>query len=229
MINMENFAEMIDDHLNAGPFASEFDGFGMEYIERPITKRLHAPGRRPGGPRQAFRPLQTKHRTNATDSDIDIDPSCLDELDDQLLASPIASFLDVCWAEAVEAHESDLGGGSPTLYNATIFTPPKVANNRMLDNYHDLDPLSPDKEKWYEDSDDLGKADIKYEQEPQKLPADTSPPIIRSQPSLALWEPHFTIPNPNDTVHGFPSRPPKNRRKIDLFSHFPARLVKSMT
>jgi len=80
----------MDDHLDAGPFASEFDEIGMEHIERPRTKQLHAPGRRPGGPRQAFRPLRTKHRTNT--SDMDINPSCLDELDDQLLASPIASF-----------------------------------------------------------------------------------------------------------------------------------------
>jgi hypothetical protein len=93
---------------------------------------------------------------------MDINPSCLDELDDQLLASPIASFLDVCWAEAVGAHESDLGGGSPTLYHATISTPPKVVDNRMLDNYHDLDPLSPDNEKWYEDDPGKLDADIKY-------------------------------------------------------------------
>jgi len=222
----------MDDHFNTGPFASEFDGIGMKYTERPVTKRLHAPGRRPGGPRQAFRSLRTKHRTHTTDSDMEIDPSCLDELDDQLLDSPIASFLDVCWAEAVGAHESDLGGGSPTLYNAIISTPPMVADNRMLDNYHDLDPLSPDKEKWREDN--SSKVNIKYEREPPKLRADTTlPPAIRSPPPLALWEPHFTIPNPNDTVHGFPSRPPKSRRKIDLLasacSHFPARLVKSMT
>jgi len=104
----------------------------------------------------------------------------------------------------------------------------------MLDNYHDLDPLSPDNEKWYEDDPGKLEADIKYEQKPQKLPADTtSAPATRGLPSLALWEPHFTIPNPNDTVHGFPSRPPKNRRKIDVLasacSQFPARLVKSMT
>jgi hypothetical protein len=44
MINMENFArEMMDDHLDAGPFASEFDEIGMEYIERPRTKRVSHP------------------------------------------------------------------------------------------------------------------------------------------------------------------------------------------
>jgi hypothetical protein len=97
--------------------------------------------------------------SNATD--IDIDPSCLDALDDQLLASPIASFLDVCWAEAVGAHEADLNGESPILYNAPIPDPPKVFDNKF-DNYHDLDPLSPDNEKWYDDYQGPVKADIKY-------------------------------------------------------------------
>jgi len=44
MINMENLTrEMMDDHLDAGPFASEFDEIGMEYIERPRTKRVSHP------------------------------------------------------------------------------------------------------------------------------------------------------------------------------------------
>src|SRR6267154_1504954 len=67
------------------------------------------------------------------------------------------------------------------------------------------------------------------EPESQKLPAN------RSEPSLTLWEPYFTISNPNETIHGFPSRPPKSRRrrKFDIlasaYSHFPGRLVRSLT
>jgi hypothetical protein len=44
MINMENFARQImDDHFNTGPFASEFDGIGMKYTGRPVTKRVSHP------------------------------------------------------------------------------------------------------------------------------------------------------------------------------------------
>lgn len=251
---------MMDDSVYAGLFVSEFDDVGLELFGQPVKKQLLAPDRRPGGPRQAFRPVQNsaQHVCNETALDIqdfldvevippkhsnnnaaetDIDPSCLDALDDQLLVSPIDSFVDVCWAEAVDKHDSELGGDSPTLYSAPMFAPQKVNDYNMLDDYRDLDPLGSDNEKWYGDeiNDVPVEADIRYEQGPRKLPDEsTSPPTSRSLPSLAFWEPHFTIPNPNDTVHGFPSRPPKSRRrKIDLLasacSHFPARLVKSAT
>jgi hypothetical protein len=74
-------------------------------------------------------------------------PSCLDALDDQLLASPIDSFVDVCWAEAVGEHDSVLERDSPTLYNAPI-SAPQVFDTKALDNYHDLDPLDSDSEQW---------------------------------------------------------------------------------
>jgi hypothetical protein len=41
MINMED--EMMNDHLDAERFALEFGGISMEYIERPITKRVSHP------------------------------------------------------------------------------------------------------------------------------------------------------------------------------------------
>jgi hypothetical protein len=84
-----------------------------------------------------------------------IDPSCLDALDDQLLVSPIDSFMDVCWADAVVDHDPYLDTDSPTLYNATVSTPQKV-----LDDYQDLDPFASDNEKWHGDEDVLVVADV---------------------------------------------------------------------
>jgi hypothetical protein len=107
--------------------------------------------------------IPPKHSDNNA-AETDIDPSCLDALDDQLLVSPIDSFVDVCWAEAVDKHDSELGGDSPTLYSAPMFAPQKVNDYNMLDDYHDLDPLGSDNEKWYGDeiNDVPVKADIRY-------------------------------------------------------------------
>jgi len=245
----------MDNSAYAGPFAYEFNGVGANHREQSMTKRpqLPVPSRRPSGPRQAFRLVQRNTRpvplesashiddsahidviptSHTQNTKMDIDPSCLDALDNQLLVSPIDSFVDLCWAEAVTEHDSDLGGDSPTLYNALISTPEKVPDLKVLDDYHDLDPLSPDHEKWYREGiDEPVNTYIEYEQapEPQKRP------IPPSEPSLSFWEPHFRITNPNETIHGFPSRPPKGRRrrKIDILagacSHFPSRLVRSVT
>jgi len=43
---MENLARpdvTVDDNVHAGPFVSEFDEIGMEYVERPVTKRVSHP------------------------------------------------------------------------------------------------------------------------------------------------------------------------------------------
>lgn len=64
---------------------------------------------------------------------------------------------------------------------------------------------------------------------------DLYPPGSGIEPLLALWEPHFTARNPNDTIHGFPSRPHKSRRwgKFNLVTnactHISGCLVKSAT
>lgn len=241
----------MDDNVHSRPFVSKYNVVGAKQVKRPLTKRLPVPGRKPGGPRHAFRSVQNNFQhvrketiievdtSRLTDevqpgnsgsgtTELDIDLSCLAELDDQLLASPIDSFMDVCWADAVDEQDPILGTGSRTLYNAVICAPQKV-----FDDYHDLDPLEPDSKKWYGGIDAPVTADVEYEPEPQKLQGTHSP--SRSQPSLAFWVPHFTIPNPNDTVHGFPSRPPKSRRwrKFDLLAngclHFPNRRVRSTT
>jgi len=242
----------MNDNVYTGP--SESETIVAEQVERPSTMRLPAPARRPSGPRQALRPAQihvqpvrsensisadasldpdmkqTEHSDSNT-SAISIDPSCLDALDDQLLVSPIDSFVDVCWAEAVGDHDPQLGAASdlPTLYNATMQAPKKA-----FDDYEDLDPFAIENEKWDGDGDVTVISEVvEKEQEPQKL-LETHP-AIPTQPSLAYWEPRFTIPNPNDTVHGFPSRPPKSRRmrRINMLasacSRFPGRLVKSAT
>jgi hypothetical protein len=85
---------------------------------------------------------------------MDIDPSCLDALDDQLLSSPIDSFADVCWADAVEEQESESDRDSPTLYNAAIST-------EQID-HSDPDVKIPDKGNWHPDvsEDELHKADV---------------------------------------------------------------------
>jgi len=240
----------MDDNVHARPFVSESNVVGAKHVKRPSTKRLPVPGRKPGGPRPTFQSVQnnfqrarnetvidvdTSWNANAvmqlehsgsSSTEPDIDLSCLDALDEQLLASPIDSFMDVCWADAVDEQDSNLSAGSSTLYNAMMSAPQKVS-----DDYHDLDPLEPDNEKWYGGIDVM--ADVKYDQEPQKLQGGYS--ASRNPPSLAFWVPHFTIPDPNDTVHGFPSRPPKSRRwrKIDMLAcaclHFPGRRVRSTT
>ena len=104
--------------------------------------------------------VPSKHSgSDATEMNIDL--SCLDALDDQLLASPIDSFVDLCWAEAVGENDADLGGDSSTLYSAPISAPWKtVFDSKVLDTYYDLDPLDPDSGKWNEDDVPV-KAEIK--------------------------------------------------------------------
>ena len=69
---------------------------------------------------------------------------------------------------------------------------------------------------------------------PSELPPYSSSPRIRSQTpqaSLAFWDPHFTTRNPNDTVHGFPSRPARNTKsrrwkRIDIIASARAHLFR---
>lgn len=159
---------------------SELTMFETERIERPTTKRVScvfhysfpqndltdsfvstqlASTRRPGGPRQACRPVHNIHlRTDQYSTDdgfedtdevsskhpnsnsvqMNIDPSCFDALDDQLLSSPIDSFADICWADAVEEHESESDRDSPTLYNAPI--------SAQYNDHSDPDVLVSDKQ-----------------------------------------------------------------------------------
>jgi hypothetical protein len=170
-------------------------------------------------------------------AEMDIDPSCLDALDDQLLSSPIDSFAEVCWADAVEEQDSESDRDSPTLYNAPISTVPRKDFEICHSDYNDLDPLAPEKGKWCADVDDdePHKADG-YDQEWVKHTTEPYPlhlPGKASEPLLALWEPHFTNRNPNDTIHGFPSRPHKSPRwrKFDVLTnacaHLPGCLIKS--
>jgi len=237
----------------------EFAVGERERIERSASKRL-APGRRPGGPRQAFRPIQNLHlraessapadspadadeiypaQLNRDLAEMDIDPSCLDALDDQLLSSPIDSFADVCWADAVEEHDSESDRDSPTLYNAPISTVRCNGLETCHNDYHDLDPLAPEKGKWYADADEdeSDNANGPYETEPMKRTNLFSShlPGKGNEHLLSLWEPHFTMRNPNDTIHAFPSRPHKSRRwrKFDVLAnacaHLPGCLIKSTT
>ena len=123
------------------------------------------PVRKPSGPRQAFRPIHNNAQdenvvnvdtsrgddvmqSNSNATAISIDPSCLNELDEQLLASPIDSFMDVCWADALGENEQDSPSDSPTIYEATICGPQRVSVD-----YQDLDPLASDNEKWNGDAD----------------------------------------------------------------------------
>lgn len=331
---MENVSDagIIGDNVYSsyfeGAFISDFGKFDSEYMERPSTKlvsrvrdRYHcetcskyfivqtAPGRRPGGPRQALRPLNNNvhhHLRNGSPidmesedesedepledhSDIDddhsaeeeamqeessechvkdmaIDPSCMHELDDQLLTSPVESFADICWAEAVSEHDpTSERYDEPTFYNAPIYpSRQEQEHHDFEDDFHDLDPMAADKEKqrWYQDDfeDEPLKTPMRFvsldffsisdrartdtntfqehtpvkslELEPYPYPARSQPPS-RSEPSLAYWEPQFSNRNPNDTVHGFPSRPPKTSRwkKFDLVANarmrFASRLVRS--
>jgi len=226
---------------------SEFALFETERIERPTTKRL-ASTRRPGGPRQALRPVHNIHLHINLQANVDslddtdevptehsnpnFDPSCLDALDDQLLSSPIDSFADVCWADAVEEQELESDRYSPTLYNAAIST--------QHNDGSDSDALIPDKGNCCTDvtEDELHRPSVIYEKEPIKPTIDlylSQPSAGGIEPLLALWEPHFITRNPNDTVHGFPSRPHKSRRwrKFDLLTnacaHLPGCLVKAAT
>jgi hypothetical protein len=189
----------MDDSVFAGPSASGYDALGTEDTEQSVARRvssstqlliwcsdppllqLPTPGRRPGGPRQAFRIPSTAqdvrngfsfdvaHSTdmgmitsnpNATTMDIDL--SCLDALDDQLLASPIDSFMDVCWADAVGEYDLDLSGDSPTLYNAPISNPQNGYDDIGHDDYYDLHPLDSDNEPWDQKENVSVKTYIKY-------------------------------------------------------------------
>jgi len=243
-------------------------------MERSASKRL-APSRRPGGPRQALKPVQNNidylrsqppppfetydsddderiesaEASETHDNELVVDPSCFDSLDDQLLSSPIDSFAQMCWEDAVDSREeedADSDRSSPTLNNVPIAAEDMEPNPEMKfvhesDDFQDLDPLSPEKGKWREEEDLNGEENQLHKQyitEPVKLEEPyTSPPItspIHIDPSFAFWEPHFSTRNPNDGVHGFPSRPQKSRRwrKLDLFSQvcsIPGRLVKSQT
>lgn len=278
-----------------------------------------APVRRPGGPREAFRPLQNNIHLRAqasadayepahdhSDSDsedddassrtnsaemaeiIEVEASCMDTLDHELVTSPIDCFMEICWAEAIQEHGNDLEsehGDSPTLYNEPLQSAYKQAtssHHEREDSLYDLDPMDNQEEKWEraqvetelepaetESNDvcdvhccvhrpltvellqdqDQRRPSIPIEDpyqysprpvySPTELPPYSSPPRIRSQTpqaSLAFWEPHFTTRNPNDTVHGFPSRPArttKNRRwkRMDILAsaraHLSGRFVKS--
>lgn len=255
-----------------------------------------APSRRPGGPREASRPFfhsraqlsadahePAHHRPDTPGDDdatsctnsaemaeiIEVETSCMDTLDHELITSPINCFMEICWAEAIQNDQESDHEDSPTLYNELLQGGHKHTTNSphdREDNSDDLDPMDNREEKWERAhvKTDFKPADIEPNDvgdihccvhhplmvellqdgeptdrypprpvySPTELPPYSSPPRIRSQTpqaSLAFWEPHFTTRDPNDTVHGFPSRPAyntKSRRwkRIDIIASARAHL-----
>ena len=82
---------------------------------------------------------------------IEVETSCMDTLDQDLVTSPINCFMEICWAEAIQDdHESD-HEDSPTLYNEPLQGGHKHAISRHRDredNSDDLDQMENQRGKW---------------------------------------------------------------------------------
>lgn len=123
-------------------------------------------------------PTPPTHPNEKDFSEIEIDSSCLDDLDEQLLVSPMDSFADLCWADAVTDEGppeltlslSTLGSLRLSMTTSTVHRPVEVkvqVDEVTPEKYEDLDPFAVDsseeeEEEWFQgydgeeqDEDDL--------------------------------------------------------------------------
>jgi len=210
--------------------------------KRTITPRDITPH---ATPHNAVRDLPILVENTDTWDDLDVnfddilfntefDPSCLHALDNQLLLSPIESFVDLCWAEAVIDDDSDDIPAprafhiSPTPEDASVWHSDLEDGDRTpTDGASEGSHLTHTKNFVHLDS---------FFRTPASPPL--SNPLDDSKLPLVLLGAHFPARNPDDSIHFFPVSPLASRRRtadrrlphtrIAAFcSNLPGRLVKS--
>ncbi|KAJ7504152.1 hypothetical protein B0H11DRAFT_506020 [Mycena galericulata] len=153
-----------------------------------------------------------------TSLDIPFDRSCFDSLDDQLLHHPIQSFADICWADAVQDTTSE----PPTLH------PPEL----MVDAYlTDFDPVPESSIPSFDSNkpilplaDKLNTPGKHLVAERLHVKVDTSLRPAATNPrydAAMLLHPHFSVPDPSESIGFFPTRPQRtSKRPSRFFTYF---------
>ncbi|KAF8161487.1 hypothetical protein B0H34DRAFT_381656 [Crassisporium funariophilum] len=146
---------------------------------------------------------------------VGFDESCLNGLDDLLIHSPMDAFAEACWTEAI---------GSPSRRSVCASTPTPFPLPRAGRTRHPLSRLvtSPFLDVSDTDDDDcptyeeepaslasiLGAGDIPAARTVGGLPSYTEEKSSYSDgdgiTSFILFEPHFPVPDPKDSVGFFP-------------------------
>ncbi|TFK74659.1 hypothetical protein BDN72DRAFT_671137 [Pluteus cervinus] len=165
--------------------------------------------------------------------DIDIDFTCLNGLDDQLLYAPTSSFLDLCYEESFDQADEDDSSWDEDEYRTPLsgrstptqrFSPESVHDNVGM--WRDVGALSSDESSEDEDTDECKTCD---DDEVPWYPCqdlEDAHPVgdftqlnggngilvfktpsslsIQDNPSFILMEPSWSVPNPNQGVNFFP-------------------------
>ncbi|KAL0955724.1 hypothetical protein HGRIS_001941 [Hohenbuehelia grisea] len=161
---------------------------------------------------------------------IGFDCSCLNDLDEQLLASPVDSFADICWSEAVDDDR---------------FARP--ISRRVLRSKADLglvnsEDSDTDSSRTFHDgpsSSSLDKVDVAAialaEAHPQSFPSVCAWPETHFDdryPRPAVVQPHFSTAGPKESIGFFPIPHSHHRGKsrngpVGRIATFCTKLVKS--
>jgi hypothetical protein len=178
-----------------------------------------------------------------TSLDIDFDHSCLETLDDQLLLHPMDSFVDICWAEAVYDDADRVT--TPTGWSTSSSTARHDQLRVHLETPSDDDS---DECRTYEDvhvpttyiygeGDTSGEYTSGYVSPVMKEKHTFfDQPMDDGTSSFIFLDPHFTISDPDESIHFFPTSAPMTRQRskfqkgITTFcANLPGRLIKSAT